>query len=1290
MMRSGTLGSWILAFCLAGPALAQPAVTGTVLGPGNKPLAGARVELRPVLSDFEEGRRGLEAPGDLPPAAVAETDGAGRFSLKAPSAGMWKVAVHGTGMVPLQHGPLPLVDSIELPPAVLSAGRPSAGVWVAAGTGDLGPALQIPETTQGWQTVRVISRDGQPMPGIVARLAGNGRTLGQTDPQGRVRLPLSSGDVRVLWLTEDGRQAIQQIPTPDGDVTERTLTLGEPVVLTGRVLETGSRKPVPGAFVWRSTDPGAFVRADAEGRFRITAPGRRRFDLEVIAPGYLPRRSTIPGPQLTGGKGATLSLTRAARIQGKVVDPKGKPLPGATVGAVLEGALGERMFDPGDPVLDRAVTDAQGRFELRRLRPDTSYEVRASRAGTFSTAQRVTVSDPTATPRNVTLVLSPARAGRGKIQDPAGLPVAGAEVVVRPALRPSTSQTPAPAGQPVTEKDAISVQSDGQGVFLIPECPASEVELMARKKGFAPLSLPALRIPAGTGPADLGVVTLRPGARLAGHVIDQKNQAVPEAEVFALDGPTGVNTVDRHLKDRKPTVKTAADGRFVIEDLPKGVPAHLVVRAEGYLPARPGAIRPPTATPLVIRLEPEAVLQGRVMNEEEYPVAGARVTMRWQAFLPEDPERPLGEPVLKDTRTEPDGRFEIRGIPAGSVSFGVSAHGYVTLEDVKVELPQPPEAGELRLVLHRGAVLQGRVTTASGEPVPSARVAAGGAAATTDDDGAYFAEGVAPGPQNVLVLHPHQGRLKKPFDVQPGVNVLDFTYDPGYEVSGRVVDESGKPVTGARVELAAAVRYEGRQYQEVTGEGGRFRLSPVLDGRYRLNAEAEGFGETSVPGTLEVAGQPVSNLEITLERGAVLSGRILGLEPEDLTKVRVEARGEHGVEVAAWTDGRGRYEIRPLRPGDWVVRAAILEGQRQVQVRVPISRSDREITRDLEFNKRLTLSAQILYDEEPLPDAQFALHGQRLAAERTAVTDWEGRVRLDDLEPDTYRIALIHPAKMIVHNDQVELQADHEVVLRLQTSTVAGVVTSASSKPVSGALVSMRPLEGPEFLVTAGTKDDGHFGMYRVPPGRFRIEAQAEGFIRKEQEIQVTAGQALENLEIRLAPAQGTKIRLRLASGQTPKLVHLQVRDPAGTVQLSETRLTDASGIAELTKLPPGAWQILVRAEEGAVTTASLLVPSEILTVTLPTAGKLSVRVSGLVTSDLIGTLRLLGPDQQPFWTLGPGGQIQQQWEVMGGKGSIAGVPAGTWTVQVETPDGQKWTGTATTSGIGEAALTIE
>jgi hypothetical protein len=153
--------------------------------------------------------------------------------------------------------------------------------------------------------------------------------------------------------------------------------------------------------------------------------------------------------------------------------------------------------------------------------------------------------------------------------------------------------------------------------------------------------------------------------------------------------------------------------------------------------------------------------------------------------------------------------------------------------------------------------------------------------------------------------------------------------------------------------------------------------------------------------------------------------------------------------------------------------------------------------------------------------------------------------------------------------------------------------------------------------------------------------------------------------------------------------VHVLVRDPAGATVLADTRPADASGEVDLASLPAGAWTLFARAEGGAVSGSPLLVPSEPLALTLPAAGRLQIRVPALLSASRQGTLRLLAADGQPFWTLGPGGAVVTAWSLLGGKAVVDGVPAGTWLLQVEAPDGQRWQRTAATTGTDEA-MTIE
>ncbi|MFL6193088.1 MAG: hypothetical protein ACJ75H_02860, partial [Thermoanaerobaculia bacterium] len=74
---------------------------------------------------------------------------------------------------------------------------------------------------------------------------------------------------------------------------------------------------------------------------------------------------------------------------------------------------------------------------------------------------------------------------------------------------------------------------------------------------------------------------------------------------------------------------------------------------------------------------------------------------------------------------------------------------------------------------------------------------------------------------------------------------------------------------------------------------------------------------------------------------------------------------------------------------------------------------------------------------------------------------------------------------------------------------------------------------------------------------------------------------------------------------------------------------------------------------------------------------------------DVAATLTLMGADQKPFQTLAPGGRLQQSWPLVGGRGTVEGVPAGPWTVKVEAADGRAWTATVTSAGAGEQRVSV-
>ncbi len=329
--------------------------------------------------------------------------------------------------------------------------------------------------------------------------------------------------------------------------------------------------------------------------------------VEVIAAGYLKARIVVSPGQVRLGRVPILGLEPAASLAGIVVG-NGRPVEGVVIDVVPFNARGEKELDPRARVAERATTDAEGGFRLRRLREGERYELRARREGYFPTASEALALQPAG---RVRLELAPIRALAGQVNDSKGHALEGVEVEVQPAVRAGI--TP-PALRPAMPEGNAGApyRTDAQGRFLLATPPAAAVDIVLRKSGFAPFTLRRVRIPSGEGPFRLRQVVLRPGAAVRGRVVDTAGEPLLGAEVFLLEEEPRPSQ-DPLLADRTMTT-TSRVGEFRFRDLPAAIPLHLFVRARGYQPALLRGVRPGGKQSLVVTLKPGFSLRGRIVR----------------------------------------------------------------------------------------------------------------------------------------------------------------------------------------------------------------------------------------------------------------------------------------------------------------------------------------------------------------------------------------------------------------------------------------------------------------------------------------------------------------------------------------------------------------------------------------------------------------------------------------------------------------------------------------------------
>ena len=156
-------------------------------------------------------------------------------------------------------------------------------------------------------------------------------------------------------------------------------------------------------------------------------------------------------------------------------------------------------------------------------------------------------------------------------------------------------------------------------------------------------------------------------------------------------------------------------------------------------------------------------------------------------------------------------------------------------------------------------------------------------------------------------------------------------------IAGRVLAaDTGRPVKRARVVLGNG---GGQPRATTTDEQGRYRISGLPAGTYRLSASKTGFVDGAFgqrrafrDGTaIELAdNQQVADADVKLARGGVITGHVFDEDGEPLARAIVTvlrsqyARGEKqlaAVGTPDQTDDRGQFRVYGLPPGDYAVSA---------------------------------------------------------------------------------------------------------------------------------------------------------------------------------------------------------------------------------------------------------------------------------------------------------------------------------------------------------------------------------
>lgn len=1005
--------------------------------------------------------------------------------------------------------------------------------------------------------------------------------------------------------------------------------------VTGRLLEYGSDRAladVPLTLTDDGAGPGRDVttRTHTDGSFAFEeVPNFDDWTLRADAPEPLAdlELGGVVVVERQREDLGTLYLTPAFEVVGEVVDGDGAAVSGALVRAVRRRAQGGidllgfiRGFGSETPAVDEGETDASGVFRLGRV-PPGSYDFLVHAPGFQQTYEGGVLVAPEATDSRLHFVLLPGYQVAGRVVRSDGGPLDGLRV----------SAMPEPDGmQGFTEMGVVKVFADVRpdGSFVLDGMRSGEWLVSVSLENGVTAIQDDVELP-GTD-----FVELEAGgeATLVGRITDAEGEGVGGARVYVFSDADGGPGVGEGVSD--------GDGHYRVVGLSPGPVQGLIVEADGFATypgdasamfGGPGVMLTAGETTHDVQLSRGGVIRGVVLEQgTETPVAGVTVRL-------------AGGFIMIGTRpsdlTDAEGRFELTDVPEGAglltldkegwlqpdlsvmgdamgiLSMGMSGRGpgEDPGEGVTVVVAEEGAVVERRLFLERGAWLTGVVLDPAGDPLPGAQVRVevsaegegammsqigsqlglfGGARARlTDAEGRFRVSGAKVGVP-VRVRAEARGLVATDSEVvtlvageeQPE---LEIRMRAGAEVSGRVTDLSGRPVSGAVVEWGSG----GRGFLGF-GAGGRTRTG--ADGGYTFEAVVPGEVSVSVtedsfvpaePKTVQAADGASVTLDFALDPGLAIAGRVVDPAGRPVSGADVSIHpvsdDEEGAYAGGWTfhaatsDANGDFRVQGLRPGryqvaaehqDWARGAAVLADAGAVDVRVALRQA---------FHIRGTVA---FADGSAVAGALVEATDEETGADYSTETGTEGRFELDGLPAGSYTLAVaagwLEPAPNVRPFRREGVAAGTE---GLRLTVERGLIVEGSVLHADGTAAG-------EGWVWATAVGDGerHAVHCDISEGRFRLTGLQEG----EYELEVTVGHQPgwavvtagdRHVEVRLRPTGVVQGRVLLADGSPAASVRVELDGAYG----AESLATEEDGSYTFHAVAEGVYEVSALSDSG-------------------------------------------------------------------------------------------------------------
>lgn len=786
--------------------------------------------------------------------------------------------------------------------------------------------------------------------------------------------------------------------------------------------------------------------------------GLPRGETFVLAESNARQRASTKVVLLAEPKSVRLTLRKSRDLVVSAVDEAKTPVPNATV-----EVLG------GDPLPYRARTDAAGIATVGRLGPPP-WNVRVSAPG-YEAVSRSAVSAS-----EIAVVLKALGAVEVTVELPSKEPAKGATVmVVGPRIWPARKAT-----------------TGDDGKVRIAGLPGGAYDFSAMLGDL--VSDTAMAFPVVQRQTAELTLVLGEGRRITVSVVDAS-----EGDPRGLAGARVVLAEDGIAAFPREGV-TDGDGNVVLGPVTSRA-ASVLVRADGYVPR--GMLVPAKLEgPLVVSVVKGGTIVGEVVDERDDPVPGASVEVVGVDF----DGMPVDETPERMAWAESNFAWSLAGprplIPAGELGVMPGPVPHIPKDGDKTQLPTPklPEGVEPWI---------------------------------SDKNGRFRAGPVSPGRLRAIVRHPgYVEGTSEPVDVAPGKeSKVKVVLHTGATLSGRVLDEGGRPVAGARVEVAAL--HGSLVRATMSAEDGTFAFASVPSEISLSVARPEAIEAPVVKKQLTLGENEKRSIDVTIPSPRdPVSVRILDDRRYPLANVQISVVSlspDVPLRTTRFSGDDGTASI-PDASGLALRLAVSLPGHAPHVETVEKARA--EITIHLRRGVMVMGEVRTRGGREPVDGADVVVLGE--AGEKRAKTDKDGRYAVRDLAPGKARVVVtkkgyaVFDKSVTVPDVDADRTVDLDRIVLDEAGSVEGEVVDARGDPVVGARVAVDTAPaylpvGPLPRGVAVTNAKGRFKLDDVPEGEVSIEAYSADKGRGREKVRVSRGDLTRDVRIRLDEAAADK-----------------------------------------------------------------------------------------------------------------------------------------------------------------------